>query len=126
MPGEELDKGVRKLYDWLVPGGKVFVVASTPYRKHLQGFIKEYEQKKITNKYPGEVKDVTKIEPEESDNLPKFFHYLDKEVLRRLFENAGFIIEKAEYLKIDEMPDYLKLDGRENVGIVATKPLDKK
>ena len=123
LSGKELEVGVRKIYRWLTPGGKVFVFAATPYRQFSQEYIKGYEQKKKTDQYPGEVQDSTKfVSAEEIANTPKFFHFLDIDVLTKLFKDAGFIIETAEYLKIDEVPDHLKLDGRENIGIIAVKP----
>jgi SAM-dependent methyltransferase len=122
LSGRELEIGAKKLHDWLVPGGKVFVLASTPYRKHLSQFLVEYEKKKLEVKYPGEVQDIRKIEnSEDYSNLPLFFHYLDADILSRVFEQAGFKIEKAIYINIEEMPEFMKLDGRENVGLVAKK-----
>ena len=122
LPGEELEIGAKKIYDWLEPGGKVFILASTPFRKHLLPFLKEYEQQKLYVKYPGEVHDISKIEnSEEADNLPPFFHYLDADILSGILQNAGFKIEKAIYIDIKEMPEFMKLDGRENVGLIAIK-----
>lgn len=123
LSGKELEEGVRKIYRWLAHGGKVFVFAVTPYRQFSQEYIVGYEQKKKTDRYPGEVWDSTKfVSAEEIANTPKFFHFLDVDVVTKLFKDAGFIVEKAEYLNINEVPAHLKLDGRENVGLIAVKP----
>ena len=53
---------------------------------------------------------------------PKFFHSLDDEVLSQTFSDANFVIEKAELFKRDNLPEHIKLDGRENVGLIARKP----
>jgi hypothetical protein len=47
---------------------------------------------------------------------------MDVDVLRRIFEQAGFEIERVGYISREDFPDDMRLDGRENVGIIATKP----
>lgn len=47
---------------------------------------------------------------------------MDKDVLERLFLEAGFKIEKSEYVEI-ALPEDIKLDGRENIGLIAVKPI---
>ena len=122
LSGEELEIGVRKIYSWLAPGGKVFVFANAPFRKNLSAFLKEYSERKSSVRYPGVVTDMQVVDPAQGDQLPSFFHFLDVETLTRLFTEAGFKIERAEYVRIENLPERSKLDGRENVGIIAVKP----
>jgi hypothetical protein len=49
-------------------------------------------------------------------------HFLDPEVLARVFTAAGFIIEKAATFARPEFPKDIQLDGRESVGLIAIKP----
>lgn len=122
LTGEELELGVKKMFDWLVPGGKVFVFTNAPYRKNMTSFMAEYEKKRAVEKYPGMVENVNSVNKEQGKYLAPFFHYMDKDVVSRLFIEAGFIIEKVDYVKID-LPEDITLDGRENVGLIAVKPL---
>ena len=121
LTGEELELGVRKIYDWLAPGGKVFVFANAPFRKNLSLFLSQYDQRKLKVRYPGIIQDLKTVNAEQADQLPTFFHYLDTDILGRVFTEAGFKVEKVEYIKID-LPEDIKLDGRENVGLIAVKP----
>ena len=62
------------------------------------------------------------IAPERGASLPPKMHFLDPEVLTRVFAKAGFIVEKAHTFARPEFPKDIQLDGRESVGIVARKP----
>ncbi|NDD72166.1 MAG: class I SAM-dependent methyltransferase, partial [Actinobacteria bacterium] len=55
-------------------------------------------------------------------NLPKAMHFLDPEVLTRVFREGGFQVEEASVFARPEFPDDLRLDGRESVGLIGVKP----
>jgi SAM-dependent methyltransferase len=121
--GPTLEVAAAKTLQMLVPGGKLFVRAMTPYLGLSPRVVPVYEQRKAQGErwpgyidHPGQYID----DKEERDNCPDYAHYLDPEVLRRTFEEAGFIVERCEFVAIDLEP--VKLDGREGVLLVARKP----
>lgn len=121
--GPSLSKAAGALYSWLRPGGKVFAVAETPYLRNFTTFIPIYEERKKTGaEWPGFVDDVMAIAPFRGKTLPPQIHFLDPDVLRAVFRDRGFIVEEVGTFARPDFPEDIRLDGRESVGIVATKP----
>lgn len=121
--GPKIEESAHKLLRWLAPGGKVFVVAETPYLKNFRAFIPIYESRQQANQpWPGLVEDVAAIAPERGASLPSRMHFLDPAVLSRVFAAAGFEIETARTFARPDFPEDLQLDGRESVGLTARKP----
>jgi hypothetical protein len=121
--GPAIERAAASLFLWLKPGGKVFVVAETPYLRNFRTFIPIYEErKKAGDPWPGYVSDVMAIAPERGKSLPPRIHFLDPEVLSRVFSAAGFRIEKAATIPRPDFPSDLQWDGRESVGLIAVKP----
>jgi SAM-dependent methyltransferase len=120
--GDLLTASVQRAYDWLVPGGRIFVTAETPYLKNLQIFTRVYEErKKAGSQWPGFLDDVQSMVPRRGAHLPKTMHFLDPDVLSRVFTESGFRIDEATMFARPEFPEDIQLDGRESVGLIATK-----
>jgi SAM-dependent methyltransferase len=120
--GAQVEHGIKAAASWLKPGGKLFLVAETPYVGGMRPFIPIYEERRANgDRWPGYVDDFMKIDPIRGKDLPKSMHLLDEEVLRRTFEEAGLFVERAHKFARPRFPDNLKLDGRESVGIVGRK-----
>lgn len=124
LTGKELIRGVELLFRILRPGGRVFTVSGTPYAANIQEFIPIYEANKRNGaEWPGEAYGLRKLCAHPSvQDLPDFLHLLDDQVLTRVFEHAGFVAVEAEMYKRAGLPDYLRWDGRENVGLIVRKP----
>jgi predicted SAM-dependent methyltransferase len=124
LTGTELVRAAELLFRMLRPGGQVFTVSGTPYAANVQEFIPVYEEnRRRGEEWPGEAHNLHSLCAHPSvDDLPEFLHLLDDEVLRRVFERAGFIVTEARMYKRAGLPDYLRWDGRENVGVIARKP----
>ena len=121
--GPQIEQGVRTVAGWLKQGGKFYLVAETPYVGGVKSFIPTYEERRSQGvRWPGFIEDFTQIDPLRSKDLPKTMHLLDEEVLRRAFEEAGLVVERAHKFARPLFPAGLKLDGRESVGIVGRKP----
>jgi len=121
--GDTVKQAVKKLLDWLKPGGKVFVVIETPYIKPLEAFIEKFEQRKAQGEpWPGLIVDMKELNREPAKNVPALLHPMDDDILKRVFSEAGFIIEKCHLFARPEFPQQFQLDGRESAGIVAAKP----
>jgi SAM-dependent methyltransferase len=125
----ELETGIVLCFDWLVGGGKVFVIVNSPYMQNFKNVIPYFAQKKRDGvRWPGWIDDLTDYSSHPTlQHLPSSLHLLDAEVLSRAFEAAGFNIEIAKEYSRSGLPDILKYDGRENVMLVARKsPHDKR
>lgn len=120
--GDLLTESVQKAHEWLAPGGRIFVTAETPYLRNLHRFTPVYEErKKAGSQWPGFLDDVPSIVPKRAANLPKTMHFLDTDVLTRVFSESGFRIEEATMFARPEFPEDIQLDGRESVGLIASK-----
>ncbi|MBA3814171.1 MAG: class I SAM-dependent methyltransferase [Alphaproteobacteria bacterium] len=120
MTGKEIENSFKKSYSLLLPGGKLFARATSPFQIHLQFFLPTFE-KRLTNKesWPGICTEIERGWPTVHPYLPSFMNLLDVDTLKLALENAGFFIEKIGYHPINH-PEF-KLDGREAVGFIAEK-----
>lgn len=120
--GPQIESVAGKLYQWLESGGRVYIVAETPYLKNFQSFIPAYENKKLQGaEWPGYIDDVMAVAPERGEFLPKQMHLLDPDVLKRVFESVGFKTVKCHTIGRTDFPEDIQLDGRESVGYVGEK-----
>ena len=126
---EQLDKTLNNIKFMLKPGGRVYVIAITPYTKRYEKFIPEYEKRLASNEeFPGYVqslydwlnKDVTS-----KDQIVKIsdepFMFLDDVVLRRLFKKHGYKVITCKTRPLSYKSASWSLDGRENVVLIAEK-----
>lgn len=121
--GDTIEKSARAVFRWLRPGGKVVVVAETPYLRNFRDFIPVYEDRiSRGEKWPGLIDDVMAFAPDRGKFLPKLVHWLDPEVLSRVFCESGFEIDEAKMFPRTDFPADIQLDGRESVGMIAVKP----
>lgn len=120
--GEAIEAAMGSLFDWLAPGGKVAIVADTPYLKNFRARIPIYEQlKKEGHPWPGLVENVADYSPERGKNIPPFMNYLDPDILARVLTQAGFTIEEISTFPRTDYPEDIRLDGREGLGAIAVK-----
>lgn len=129
---DELDRGLEKIFKWLKPGGKLFIVSYTVFIEKLSNdkFKAEYQKRlDLGIKWPGYFEDFKKFISSNDHNLvdnalPGRLHYFDIPELIRELVSVGFGIEKAEYLdgKSNGAVTESILDGRELLGIIAKKP----
>ena len=128
LTGKEIELGAHKIYDWLAPGGEVFVVSFTPYISHVSSFIPLYESRKQHGtRWAGYIDDLSRFSdhPGIFSHLPNQIHHIDADDLRVAFEEAGFIIKDLRYFGEEEgsLPEGIRMDGRERVGMIAYKPV---
>jgi len=119
----KLEKAASECFRILKKGGKVYIVVDTPYQKNWSNFIPVYEKKKKEgDSYPGYFTNPSKYNEKASKFIPNELHYLDPEVLTRVFKKAGFKIELAEFMNRTDYPQDKRFDGRETAGLIAVKP----
>lgn len=119
----ELEAGIRLISDWLVPGGKVFVMVNSPYAQNFKNIIPYFEQQKKEGvRWPGWIDDLTQYSSHPTlQHLPASLNFFDADVLSRPFQTAGLTVELAKEFSRSGLPEILKYDGRENVVLIARK-----
>lgn len=120
----QLKEALQKIHSWLLPGGKIFVVVMSPYIECLKQVIPEFEaQKSGGAKWPGVMPSSRfKASGEIPVSLPEKIHVFDKITLERVFKEHDFIIDHVEYISRPNWPVEWQYDGRESVGLIASKP----
>jgi SAM-dependent methyltransferase len=120
---QQLEAAIDRIYQLLKPGGKIYVVADTPYLKRWKSFLPIYEQKVANgDPYPGFVAENSHLyNPEAKNHVTSQLHFLNPVVLKREFLKRKFSIEFCDYMNRTDYPEHNRLDGRETVGLIATK-----
>ncbi len=126
----ELKRALDTAFKMLKPGGKLFAVMMSPYVKGFETFIPEFE-KRVTQGHPNpgylenllDYADYDLIPKASMDNTPQKFFFFDTRTARKALEDSGFIIEKVTEMPLAYPSQIWQLDGRENIGLIAVKPL---
>ena len=119
--------GANRLYNWLVPGGKVFIVSFTPFLNHVHRFLDVYHERKAQGKrFAGYIDTLAQYCSDKTigDQLPESILHVDEDDLRSAFSEAGFAIEHLSLFGDvhNDLPEGIRYDGRERVGMIASKP----
>lgn len=121
LKGGDIGITVLRMYDWLVPGGRLFLVADSPYTGPWYTRAAEYERRKAEGcPWPGFVEDYRALLPKGVDPAghPTFINPLDPDILRRVATAARFEVLEARWLA-GAMP---KSSPRTHAGLIARKP----
>ncbi|MEJ1933407.1 class I SAM-dependent methyltransferase [Nostoc sp. NIES-2111] len=124
LTGPQLKKGVESFAHWLKPGGRVYVLAATPYLAPFAEFGPEFAARKAAGlPCPGWIENARAFSRHGLlSQIPRSIHLLDDEALRELF--AGWEIERCWMFRRRDLSKTMWLDGRESVGLVARKRSD--
>ncbi|HAT8648913.1 TPA: methyltransferase [Legionella pneumophila] len=122
--GSKIEESLALLAKLLAPKGKIYIVCETPFLRNWQRFIPEFNRRvEDKEKWPGEITEPAKYESSgRASSLPKFVHWITKEVLDRSLLNAGFSVEHSEYInRSGQFPDDLLLPeyGKESIGAIG-------
>lgn len=120
----EVESGLHAAFRWLRPGGRLFVMAATPHQATHAAFTSVFAARKASGcRWPGVIEDIRAYNTHWSaDLVPPWLHVFDEEVLSAGVRRAGFVIEWARMFSRTGLPEFCRLDGRENLGLVAFKP----
>jgi SAM-dependent methyltransferase/GNAT superfamily N-acetyltransferase len=124
LTGDEIEAGLAKVFRWLRPGGRLFVLAGTPFSATHQRFVPEFLRRKaIDERWPGWIERIRDYNSHWSVGLlPDSLHVFDDDVLSSAVQRAGFADVQARMFSRTGLPDFCRLDGRENLGLTARKP----
>ena len=124
LTGPQIENGAASIAHWLAPGGRVFIQASTPWQKPWTRFVPLFEERRAQGEaWPGWMED-TRAHSDHGklSQIPKSIHLLDDTVLCRVMEAAGLTVERCWLYRREDLPASLHYDGRECVGLIASKP----
>lgn len=123
LSGDEIVLAAKWMHRNIKVGGKVFLQMQSPYCGHFHLFLSDYEKRKASGlKWPGEMADSKKYAAPEIRNMTvDFNHVLEAEIVSKVFQEAGFTIDYADYYTRPGLPDVCRFDGRENLGVVAIR-----
>jgi SAM-dependent methyltransferase len=124
--GDDVDSSVANFFRWLKPGGKMYLIADTPFGI-WRNFIPTWEENERNGeRWPGIMEKPVRFLPFEGSNRkdigPPMMNLLGPELLQRTAEEAGFVVERSGYIDRADFVTPGRMDGRENCGLVATKP----
>jgi len=133
---QHFDQALEELNRLLVPGGKIYLTAKTPYSNRYKSFIPVYEQRvKNQQAYPGYIADVgawvdpDTITPERLQKLyGRHLYFFTKEDLNQVFIKNNFKVARCEEIPLGysspiwQAPK--KYANREDAVILAVKVIN--
>lgn len=126
LDGSAIDASVRNMFTWLKPGGRLYLVADTPYGIWRK-LIPIFEARRVQgNRWPRLMIGLENYLPfapkDRSIDGPPFMNLLDPELLERICTDAGFNVEHSSFIDRSDFAGLGRMDGRENAGVMAIKP----
>ncbi|MBP9743332.1 MAG: class I SAM-dependent methyltransferase [Burkholderiales bacterium] len=128
---EELATGLKNIFKWLIPGGKLFIVSYSIHIKEFANprFQTEYQRRVDSlEKWPGYFEDFNKYSTMAEENanensIPIRLHFFDILPLVKALEDVGFEVEVSQYLdgRSNGAVQDTWYDGREMLGVIARK-----
>ena len=125
LTGDDVDASVRKMADWLAPGGRLYLVADSPYGIWRRK-IPEFESARARGeRWPGMMLGLHNYLPSGTSSKPiekpPFMNVLDPELLTRACTEAGLTVIDAAFIPRPDFRGAGKMDGRENAGVIGVK-----
>lgn len=119
LTGDDVTATVNAMADWLEPGGKVFLIADTPYTGFWARGAQAYEERKAAgDPWPGFIPDVTQFLPENTRSKRTMRHLnpMDPDTLARVCTEAGLSVEQAAFSGRPDQPN-----SKTHAGVIAAK-----
>lgn len=126
LEGDDVDRSVRKMARWLTPGGRLYLVADTPYGIWRRK-IPEFEAGKASGeRWPGMMIGLHNYLPSRGVvkpiEKPPFMNVLDPDLLARTCTESGLTVIDAAFIPRPDFKGLGGMDGRENAGVIAIRP----
>lgn len=116
----EIRVALQKMYAWLVPGGRLYLIADTPYTGFWSSIAPEYERRKAAgDEWPGLIEDIGTLLPGGTvpEGMLPYLNTLDPDILARECEAAGFVVEEGGFTGREG-----EIEGRQHAAVIAVKP----
>jgi SAM-dependent methyltransferase len=128
LEGQDIETSVAKMARWLAPGGRLYLIADTPYGVWRKA-IPQFEAGKLAgHPWPGLIAGLHNylpVAPDKPIEKPPFMNLQDPDLLARVCRESGLEILQAEFISRPDFGAQGKMDGRENAGVIATRPGQK-
>ncbi len=126
LDGAGIDSAVATMARALRPGGRLYLVADTPYGI-WRNFIPAFEAaRRAGARWPGMMTGLHHYLPTPGIHRyidrPAFLNLMDPELLARICAEAGLRVKRASFIDRADFRGLGALDGRENAGVLAIKP----
>ena len=117
----ELIETLRNMYNWIQPGGRIYLITDTCYSGPWKNYLPEFEKKlEAGDPFPGFIENVLDCLP--IPRLPKgmtpHMNCLDPDTLSRECKSAGFEIITSKYFGPSRASSNY---GKDHAGIIAIK-----
>jgi SAM-dependent methyltransferase len=126
LTGEDIEASVGKMARWLAPGGRLFLVADTPYGIWRKAIPLFEEGRRNGVRWPGMMvglHNYLATAPSKPIEKPPFMNLLDHEIMARTCREAGLEVVDAAFISRPDFGGLGTMDGRENAGVIAVKPV---
>lgn len=126
LTGNEIEQGIFSIAKFLKPGGKFYMSSYSIYNKLMRFYIPTYEDRKQSGEHwPGELEDASLYWDKDnplSAILPHKLNHLEPCLIEKLLLKNNFQISYLDFLTLtEELPEDMKLDGRETMGLIASQ-----
>ena len=117
----ELIETLRNMYNWIQPGGRIYLITDTCYSGPWKNYLPEFEKRlEAGDPFPGFIENVLDCLP--ISRLPKgmtpHMNCLDPDTLSRECKSAGFEIITSKYFGPSRASSNY---GKDHAGIIAIK-----
>lgn len=117
----DVELTIAKAYQWLQPGGRLFLVADSPFSGPWKAKAAEYEQRKAAGEdWPGYFDDYAQFLRPGSDSTkhPSFINVMDPDILERVCRSVGLEIIEVSWLKSGTEWG----SERDHAGVIGERP----
>jgi SAM-dependent methyltransferase len=119
LEGPDVSRTIAAMHAWLRPGGRVYLVADTPYMPQWSRIVPGYEAAKARGEpWPGRIADFSQFMSPGARG-PAFLNTLDPDLFTRECAAAGFEVLRSGFFGMERLG--ATSNGREHAGCVARK-----
>lgn len=121
---EEILLAANWMFRFVRPDGHIFIQTISPFAGHFRDFLPVYNyRKRNCVEFAGEMTNAKSfVLPTLREMIPIFINVMESEFLASIFSKVGFKIIYCDYYSRAGLPEPCRLDGRENLGLVAFRP----
>jgi len=122
LSGADIRLALADMHDWLTPGGRLFLVADTPYMPSWSQIVPTYESARgAGDPWPGYIANFGATMARRPGAMPgpEFLNTLDPDILARECRRLGMQVERASFFGMKRLGS--ESGGREHAGCIALK-----